>query len=297
MSELQSNEGTGAVGMLFGKGMKDRLNIAYTWVKTKVQKHSEDCTEDSEKLIDIYGFSRGAAAARTFVNLINQALKTEPHTRNVAVRFLGIFDTVASTGAPGLHVGLNLGLDSGDFKADRHCTARDEVRANFPLSVLNINQHEYAGVHSDIGGGYGKGGKKDEDKSNWLAGVPCWDVYVDSKTQGVEYRQGPQAARRVAGPSDKTSVIKQMTPADVEPLRAESNAFDTTDKTTPEGAAWKARFIHKSDSWYDGANTVKDYNNINMFTGQPLDTGVVKRERIDEQKYKLGSKPANFSWK
>jgi hypothetical protein len=282
----QSDVGTGTAGKLFGKGMKDRINKAYTWVQQKVQEHSANYTKESEKLIDVYGFSRGAAASRTFVNLVNQALKKKDFAQNTEVRMLGIFDTVASTGAPGLSVGLNLGLDSGDYRSCLHPTARDETRDFFPLSRLPGADHDYAGVHSDVGGGYGAGTSGDEGKSNWLAGVPCWDVYQRSKATGVEFTQDPKLP----------DVFSQMGPGDVEPLRTTSNRLDGTEKGTAAGREWQGHYVHISTSFFQQAHTVKDYSVITP-DGMPLDTGIVKREELNEPKYTLASDPPNFSWK
>jgi hypothetical protein len=270
--------------------MKDRLNIAYKWVKAKVQAHSDAYVLDSEKLVDIYGFSRGAALARTFNNLVNQALIKEPKTRNTRVRFLGVFDTVASTGLPGKGVGLNLGLDSGDFYGARHMTARNEVRANFPLSVLGVNDHEYAGVHSDIGGGYADGY---QGRRNWLAGPPLWDMYTASfNEQKVEYTGPP-------------TLPGGMSLADVARLKREGDEYDGhgAANTSPAAKAWMSHYVHDStEKIYKGnwARTVDDTSHgpigYDPETGMPIYPQIRKREILRERKRKLTAMPPNFSW-
>ena len=96
-ADQQSDDRHGTLGAAFGYGIKDRCKRAYRWVKEIVQAH----TDDSHKLIDVYGFSRGAASARNFTGLISQGFPREQHCLNTKVQFLGIFDTVASTGHPG----------------------------------------------------------------------------------------------------------------------------------------------------------------------------------------------------
>jgi len=287
-SGLQSSSGTSTLfGGAFGKGMHDRLNIAYKWVKAKVQAHSEAFLEDSEKLVDIYGFSRGAAAARTFDNLVVQALKKEAHTRNARVRFLGIFDTVGSTGLPSSidgtwNPGLNLGLDSGDFLGCRHFTARDEVRANFALTELPGFDTPYAGVHSDVGGGYAPG---DQGKKNWLAGPPLVDMFDASVLQGVEFT--------VARTSLK--LPSTMTLADVTKVKADSDIYDGgAEKNTPAAKTWQDTYVHDStQGWYKG-NWARSMTYLDASTGK--DVTVKERERLRVPKYNLEGMPPNFSW-
>lgn len=126
---------------------------------------------------DIFGFSRGAAAARHFANRIQSkdssilmALQEGvPGTMiegitEVKNRFIGIFDTVAAIGT--LSNGMNPhNADSGNVNLTLrprvaeevfHITAANECRFNFPLNSVSPVWPELAlpGVHSDIGGGY-----------------------------------------------------------------------------------------------------------------------------------------------
>lgn len=128
-------------------------------------------------LIDIFGFSRGAAAARHFANRIQSedasivnAVKAGLgiHTYNGSpagkTRFIGIFDTVAAIGTPtnGLNPhsadtgGVNLSLRPGVAQKVFHITAQHECRYNFALNSISPAWPELSlpGVHSDIGGGY-----------------------------------------------------------------------------------------------------------------------------------------------
>ena len=310
-SELQSTEGTWVItGGAFGYGMKDRINIAYKWVLERVKQH----TDDSVKLIDVYGFSRGAAAARTFNNLIVQAFPREEHARNSFVRFLGIFDTVASTGKPGAGwyhaVGLNLGLDTQDFKGCRHFTARDEVRANFPLSVLNANDHEFAGVHSDVGGSYGKGTEGDEKKSNWLGGPTLWYMYRGSQDQGVEFTGLPKMpdVYREAGSKDVTTKVLPPDEKDVAAFHADGDKFDGSG--AERSNTWRDRFVHDSTMDYaplqklykgNWANNVDDTSKgpigYDPESGMPIYPQMRKRERLTEERFKLKAMPPSYSWK
>ncbi|PNB72246.1 hypothetical protein C1X64_20645 [Pseudomonas sp. GW456-E7] len=130
---------------------------------------------------DIFGFSRGAAAARHCANellkpgcgLFSELLQAgrfgltpgfDP-TMDVSLNFIGLFDTVAAIGA--IHrgdisvgnnnnPGVNLYLPPGCARQVVQLQARDERRQNFALnSVLDGHQQiSLPGVHSNIGGGY-----------------------------------------------------------------------------------------------------------------------------------------------
>jgi hypothetical protein len=204
--EGQSTEGTNkAWGGATGYGMRDRCRLMYEWLKDTIFAHRNRHTLDSPVFVDIFGFSRGATTARTFVNIVNEALPrhiTAHFFRDVTVRFVGIFDTVESLLDPAKiwklgpatiiaheraarhDEGMNLGLDDDSYTACRHFTANGEIRKNFPLTLLTPGTEEkgYPGCHSDVGGGYPDG---DQDKLNWLAFVPLQDMYDAARANGV----------------------------------------------------------------------------------------------------------------
>ena len=110
-------------------------------------------------IIDVFGFSRGAGAARCFVNEVSKAeyksgLPVE--VGNIIIRFVGLFDCVIS------YIGWG-DLELGTMALARrviHLTAADEHRVHFPLTTIDSVGLERGftyilpGVHSDIGGGY-----------------------------------------------------------------------------------------------------------------------------------------------
>ena len=135
-----------------------------------------------ELVLDVFGFSRGAATARHFisreVNDENRALAKAfkqagfPWPKKITVRFLGLFDTVAGIADLGnldfsahdSETGrINVNLRPEDSERVVQFAARDERRHNFSLNSLrdesgNLPDHfsEWVlpGAHSDIGGGY-----------------------------------------------------------------------------------------------------------------------------------------------
>jgi uncharacterized protein (DUF2235 family) len=110
-------------------------------------------------LIDVIGFSRGAALALHFVNEVDHYFNHAP------VRFLGLFDTVASFGKPGNEVNLGWKLTLPDNVARcYHAMALDERRGTFPVTRVKdprgqnppgsrLEEMWFRGVHGDIGGG------------------------------------------------------------------------------------------------------------------------------------------------
>ena len=140
-------------------------------------------------VLDVFGFSRGAALARHFVNAALLAglpdprrpmdasavprpirpnlriIRNQGHGRldcPLEIGFLGLFDTVGSFGLPG-------NADEGDFDVTLgpevvartlHLTAANEYRRNFPLRSIydgapnTGNEAACPGAHGDVGGGY-----------------------------------------------------------------------------------------------------------------------------------------------
>jgi len=130
---------------------------------------------------DIFGFSRGAAAARHFANEVhkgetsplaamlqaNAAWFTKDFTwrtpSTVSINFIGIFDTAAAImsiadGDVSVHNANNPGVDlylaPEVAKKVVHLVARDERRHNFSLNSAGDADIELPGAHSDLGGGY-----------------------------------------------------------------------------------------------------------------------------------------------
>lgn len=162
----------------------------------------------------VFGFSRGATAARSFCqrmqnwfpgNKIPAGGKNSGDFIEIEYVFLGIFDTVSSVGtahaaairpgATGHNSWADLSLMYPKVNKCVHMVAAHEVRGCFPLtSVAAISNSEeivYPGVHSDIGGGYspyeqGKstGGNGDNAK---LSQIPLADMYRKALLAGVPF--------------------------------------------------------------------------------------------------------------
>tara|TARA_R110000851_G_C13100426_1_gene568210 strand:- start:6211 stop:7944 length:1734 start_codon:yes stop_codon:yes gene_type:complete len=173
------------IGLALGVGTQG----GHRRIQTAISELNDILNEvkPDEVVLDVFGFSRGAALARHFVNLINEwpasitlpaivepgfstpifrftELNAFPPDIKARVGFVGLFDTVGSFYLPGNDNNLDFNLNLRADGVDRvvHLTAHHEIRRNFPLSSIreptgtpeNFTEIVLPGVHSDIGGGY-----------------------------------------------------------------------------------------------------------------------------------------------
>jgi len=146
-------------GGAFGAGGKERIEEA--------QSHLFENFSKGDRDIDIIGFSRGAALALDFANTIAKKGIRHPKSgesieEKPAIRFLGLWDVVASFGIPinilwipfqRWNFGYRLTLPTS-VQHCFHAMALDERRQSFRVTrVDNGYQVWFRGVHSDIGGG------------------------------------------------------------------------------------------------------------------------------------------------
>ena len=165
-------------------GIAARVYGAFVEVKVRLNLflNQNPNIEITSLTFDAFGFSRGAAAARHFANEVARGDRgplreaipgsgngfsrffIDQYQRDIHMGFIGLFDTVAAVGGLGnlgnvrsaAIPGLNLHLSRRLFPNVIQLVARDEHRANFPLSHVKPDHQEIVlpGVHSDIGGGY-----------------------------------------------------------------------------------------------------------------------------------------------
>lgn len=174
----------------------------------------------------VYGFSRGAAQARTFVNWLSQLFETPAGAESpqqtliglpISIEFLGILDTVASVGIANVAPFFAGHMDWADdtqllpdattypefVKCCRHFVASFEQRACFPLDSIRDedghyppNSYEvvYPGVHSDVGGGYPQNdqGKARGGTNELLSQIALHDMYAEAFAAGAPL-QVPEA--------------------------------------------------------------------------------------------------------
>lgn len=183
-------EGPGTENLESDSARGYALGTGDTGVKAKVEKgvqdvlgaFDEEFKENviiEELVLDVFGFSRGAAGARYFIHktlsdkngLFSspdpladkiRALGFEIDKQNVRVGFVGLYDTVSSEGLNHNDVSsLKLkAVGRPDVNTVVHLAAADEHRSNFALTTIQSaigkggKEIFLPGVHSDIGGGY-----------------------------------------------------------------------------------------------------------------------------------------------
>lgn len=189
------------MGGAFGagnSGIIDRVSRAIEQVVDKITPLLEkrEVKKVNSITIDVFGFSRGAAAARHFVHEItlpryhsqvgqdhsgrlvdhkydNKLLPSNGYFGylltekgitfdKLIIRFAGLYDTVAHHGTVQFNDIKDLGLNSiSKAKHVIHMVASEEHRKNFSLSPIIKSQNHIEmympGVHCDVGGSYTEG--------------------------------------------------------------------------------------------------------------------------------------------
>jgi uncharacterized protein (DUF2235 family) len=144
-------------GGAFGVGGRERVEDAMA--------NLADQLAAGDDAVDVIGFSRGAALAVHFANVVSAGVKVTRQGRvetvKPAIRFLGLWDVVASFGIP-IDIGIrfsrmNLGYKLSLPSNVAHCfhaLALDERRQAFrPTRMPSAYEAWFRGVHSDVGGG------------------------------------------------------------------------------------------------------------------------------------------------
>ena len=138
-------------GGMTGVGGRSRVKEALSQLNRSVDAGDTD--------VDIVGFSRGAALAVHFANMVNDARP------GLKIRFLGLWDCVPSFGAPSIDWNIGWDLDLPDnVQKCYHALALDERRHTFHVNRLSARVDSsdqegrlfevwFRGVHSDVGGG------------------------------------------------------------------------------------------------------------------------------------------------
>ena len=173
---------TKVLGLAFGYGLLDNVGDAYRFL---IQNW-----ENNDRLY-LFGFSRGAYTVRVLASMLHMfgllprdnqqlipyilrslkrmddagekmafqfkatfSLECKPH-------FVGVWDTVSSVGWVTDPLSVRYSKNNPDIYIGRHAISIDERRCFFrqnlwgdPEGLQNYQQVWFAGVHSDIGGGY-----------------------------------------------------------------------------------------------------------------------------------------------
>ncbi|MBS0857621.1 MULTISPECIES: DUF2235 domain-containing protein [unclassified Tatumella] len=219
-----AGESDSAIGMGLGTSILDVFEGVVTKTDKAIRGIAEELLAFMKRNIkqdfciakiqfDIFGFSRGAAAARHFANrvtgqdpaiasAITKGLRGDFYDGKPSgeVRFLGLFDTVAAIGGisnffdinsrsnPGIKLELRPSVARKVFQI----TAMNEYRYNFSLNSIQGMWPELAlpGAHSDIGGGYNPVGSPLQENEYLFLSCPEFEMvsYDTRETDTRVYR-------------------------------------------------------------------------------------------------------------
>lgn len=216
--EIDDLMGVGAstLGAAFGMGGEQRISFTLNKLAIAINNYKSQQQKYPHKVkLDVFGFSRGAALARHFVNRIYSHTYTLPAQcplakGRITVGFVGVFDTVGSFNWPGNDDdgGYQFHISTNKAECTYHLVSEDEIRENFDVQTMKsdgnevldeasaqsqprwIVEEEYPGVHSDIGGGYMSPEEKSDEndsqgKSNHLARIYLHKMYHKALSAGV----------------------------------------------------------------------------------------------------------------
>ena len=171
-------------GGIYGHGLDLRVLGAYRYLR---KRFADAAYQPSDNRIFLLGFSRGAYTARRIAGLLNHSgvpvkaadcklgwelylrqdvdtateLKATGRFVDAQIEMVGVWDTVKATNDADYHDGRL----SPNVKAGYHAMSIDERRKFFPILKWNRNarakQVWFAGVHSNVGGGYSDPGLAD----------------------------------------------------------------------------------------------------------------------------------------
>lgn len=166
--------------------------------------------------IDILGYSRGAALARHFGNLLNQHIDqgffsyTDGArglvTACVDLRFMGLFDTVAQFGLAGIdNTQYDLSIASA-WGWVAHAVALQERRWLYPLVSAaggpggNTVEAPFIGAHADIGGGVDVDDAGQPNSRGDLSDVALNWMLWQARAASLRFDTAPLSDREVTAP-------------------------------------------------------------------------------------------------
>ena len=171
-------------GGIYGYGLDKRILGSYRFLR---KRFADSGWDREQNKVFLFGFSRGAYTVRRLSGLIAHAglpvkskdcdlgwelykekdsvsaakLKREGRFFDIPVEMIGVWDTVKATNDADYH-DMNL---AENVIAGYHAIAINERRRFFPALKWRRDKRAlqvwFAGVHSDVGGGYAKTGLSD----------------------------------------------------------------------------------------------------------------------------------------
>ncbi|MEW8551514.1 MAG: DUF2235 domain-containing protein [Candidatus Thiodiazotropha endolucinida] len=196
----------------FAVGARDRIEQAVELL----QAHLMDL---DDRMIDIVGFSRGAAMAREFANIIlemqaNGEFDDPTYGQPFTIRFMGLFDSVSTNMVDGSATN-SCGFLYDFTISDRighvaQAYALNEHRPLFPLDSighyggggLSANRVEqgFLGAHSDLGGGYNRNDQGVAQNGD-LSDISLQWMVNQAESAGIEMGELSLEHRTISNPT------------------------------------------------------------------------------------------------
>ncbi len=256
-------------GGIYGYGLDKRITGSYRFLCNQFR---DPKWQNKTQKVFIIGFSRGSYTARRLAGLMTHSgipkdpddaelgwkiyvnrdftsareLKKEGRFFNIPIEMVGVWDTVKSTDDPD----YNDTQLSKSVVAGYHAMAIDEKRKFFP--VLRWKQDPrtvqvwFAGVHSDVGGGY-KNSRLADVALNWMIyrglshGLEFkkdyMDEHVDPRPGGMIHKSYTGKWKLLGEKARKVLKSDLVHPAVIE--RLEKNASYKPDNLPDNPKVWK----------------------------------------------------------
>ncbi|MFN0075818.1 MAG: DUF2235 domain-containing protein [Prosthecobacter sp.] len=265
------------MGLAFGLGLTRSIQECYQFLM--------DHYEEGDRIF-LFGFSRGAYAARALAGLIHRCGLLRPEHSNMIssaihfykhraaktlvdeftktfsrpcpIHFLGVWDTVSSVGWVWNPVVLSYTRENPSVITVRHAVAIDERRAFFRQNRWersndqDVKEVWFAGVHSDIGGGY-------EKEKSGLALLPLEWMLLEARDKGLTID------------SNKAAKILSV-PCSADPKADMHNSMTS---------AWRIAEFWPKWTYYAGLK--RHLPRLNLFSRRFINPGVTVHESVKER--------------
>ncbi len=203
-SNPNSSTTTSWVQQGFGLSAKEKIHNQLSLFFVYINRLPTEKIANKKIMIDVVGFSRGAAEAREFSNTLIRNYKSGVYGKAcLEFRFMGLYDTVAQFGSNGSNDGAFDMTIAPEWTLVAQAYALNEHRPLFPLQSIQGGsggtriEQGFIGAHADIGGGYND--TKEKYKGD-LSDVALMWMVRQAETAGVKFTYIDDEFRQVTRP-------------------------------------------------------------------------------------------------
>jgi RHS repeat-associated protein len=187
-----------------GLGAKGKINEQLYDFLDYINQLSIKKIKNERIMIDVIGFSRGAAQARDFSNTLLRNYNSGMYGKAcLEFRFMGLYDTVAQFGSNGSNDEDFDMTIAPEWKSVAQAYALNEHRPLFPLQSIQGSgggtriEQGFIGAHADIGGGYND--TKERYKGD-LSDVALMWMVQQAEAAGVKFSHIDDEFKQVTRP-------------------------------------------------------------------------------------------------